>query len=70
MDVVVEKAAEVGFTLASARPYTISDICENLPEIYPLTNQNRLEVLWRTLCVDHHIQDYNDQRHPAPAEVS
>ena len=46
------------------------EICLKLPPIYPFTQQDRLEVLWRTMILDQYYEVYKQQYHPAPPEIS
>ena len=46
------------------------EICLKLPPTYPFTQQDRLEVLWRTMILNQYHEVYKQQYHPAPPEIS
>jgi hypothetical protein len=47
----------------------IFDISSNLPQCYPFTQQDRLEVLWRTLILDQHGEG-DSLTNPAELQIS
>jgi hypothetical protein len=73
IDVITQRSESLYRMIDYLEPDSIKpclDICSKLPPVYPLTGQDCLEVLWRTMIIDQYYDVGEPQYHPAPPETS
>ena len=69
IDTVVDKTEMLDEMMRVGKLKPLVELCGAMPGTCTLTQQDRLEVLWRTLSLDLYEETIGSQSHPAPAKL-